>query len=124
MNRDELVKKCADLCDAASALLILARTENVYAIRGAVDALWQHAAQVGRALEDVEHPTREEKMADYAKLVDELHYAQKIDIKKALELMVHRTDLDLAEMRAFYAALCRSMSSEDRAHRAYEGGRD
>lgn len=59
MNRAELVEKCADLCDAASALLILARSENIYAIRAAVDALWQHAAQVGRALEELEHPDRE-----------------------------------------------------------------
>lgn len=63
-------------------------------------------------------------MTDYSKLVSELHYVQKLDIKKALELMVHRTDLDLAEMRAFYAAICRSIDGEDRAHRAYEGRRD
>lgn len=58
LNRSELVQKCADLCDAANALLILARSENVYAIRVAVDALWQHAAQVGRALEELEHQKR------------------------------------------------------------------
>lgn len=64
-------------------------------------------------------------MIDYSKLVSELHYLQKLDIKKALELMVNRTDIgDLAEMRAFYSALCKSMSSEERAHRAYDGGRE